>query len=854
MLKGSPPSKHRAVKRATKASSAELSGAPGAADAPYTALPIAGIHATSGGPDALEQVSSLRRSEAETRQRLHEIEQIYAHSPIGLFTIDREYRFTRINERMAEINGFSVAQHLGKTLEDVLPELAGILKDAYRPVFERGEPVLDVEIEGNTPKEPGHKRNWLGNYFPLRSETGEVIGLSGAVLEITARKRAEESMRASKEHLRIIIDTNPECIKLVGADGRLLEMNPAGLAMIEADSLDQVSRALLSNLLLPEHRAAFQALSEKVLQGNKGTLEFEIEGLKGTRRWLQTHAVPMTGQNGETVLLGITRDITASKVAEETQTRLSHILESSLDEVYVFDTESLQFEYVNQAALRNLGYPLETMQRMTAVNLKPEFTEAAFREVIAPLIRHEQAQQLFETKHLRADGSLYPVEVHLQLVEHKNKRVFLAVILDITERKQAEAVRAALEGQLRESQKMEAMGILAAGVAHDFNNIIATIMGNTALAKNDVWTRPDDVLLSLEQIDKAAARAKNLVQQILTFGRKDMQTFVVQPVRPLVEESMSLQRSTIPPGVEFVARFTETPLYASVDSSQIVQVLINLCTNACHAMKDRAGRIEIEMAEVLLDQPATQALSADLHPGRYVHLSVSDNGSGMDAATQAHIFEPFFTTKGVGLGTGLSLSVVHGIVKSHQGAITVESAPGKGTTFAVYLPAMAHVVNAADVVDVADVATPAEAERVAVARPADAAHALGASQVGGKRVLYVDDDEALVLLVQRVLKQLGYRASGYMAGHDAVEAIRFDPLGFDLVVSDYNMPGMSGLDVATEVRSIRPDLPVVIFSGHVTNQLRSDALRAGVREVINKADTVAEMCRNIQQLLLVETT
>jgi len=486
---------------------------------------------------------------------------------------------------------------------------------------------------------------------------------------------------------------------------------------------------------------------------------------------------------------------------------------------------------VNQKLCDILGYTCEELLQISSVDVTPSEDRAEAIRYNERLLSGELSNLVRDKRYVRKDGTIIWAKISISVIRdaHGQPSHFISAVEDITERKQAEQARSALEAQVRESQKMEAMGILAGGVAHDFNNIIATILGNTALAKLDVRARPDDVLMSLEEIDKAATRAKNLVQQILTFSRKGVQTFVAQPVRPLVEEAMKLLRSTIPRGVEFAARFAETPLYASVDSTQIEQVLINLCTNACHAMKDSAGRIEIGLTEVLLDQTATQLLP-DLHPGQYVRLSVSDNGSGMDEATQAHIFEPFFTTKGVGLGTGLGLSVVHGIVKSHQGAITVESAPGKGTTFAVYLPA---------------VAAPAEAERVADATPA-----VSAGQ--GKCVIYVDDDESLVLLVQRVLKQLGYRTSGYMAGPDAVAAVRANPHGFDLVVSDYNMPGMSGLDVATEVRSIRPDLPVVIFSGYVTEELRADALRAGVREVISKANTVDEMCQSIHQLLSTE--
>ena len=236
---------------------------------------------------------------------------------------------------------------------------------------------------------------------------------------------------------------------------------------------------------------------------------------------------------------------------------------------------------------------------------------------------------------------------------------------------------------------------------------------------------------------------------------------------------------------------------------------------------------------MLLDEAMAQTLG--LASGQYVSLRVSDDGGGMEVATQTHIFDPFFTTKGVGVGTGLGLSVVHGIVKSHGGAITVDSKVGKGTAFVVYLPATA--AGAAPMIP-----APIANETLLPAR----------NRGRVKRVLYVDDDSGLVLLVQRMLQQLGYQVSGYETGEAAVDAVRANPNDFDLVISDYNMPGMSGLDVAKAVRQIRANLPVVIFSGYVTEELCLLALQAGAREVITKANTVDAMCQSMHRLLMTE--
>jgi signal transduction histidine kinase/ActR/RegA family two-component response regulator len=398
-------------------------------------------------------------------------------------------------------------------------------------------------------------------------------------------------------------------------------------------------------------------------------------------------------------------------------------------------------------------------------------------------------------------------------------------ITDITDRVAAEEARARLEEQLRNAQKIEALGTLAAGVAHDFNNIIGTITGNTALAREDVGPGHKS-LESLDEIYKASQRARHLVQQILTFSRRQPLQLENQPMRPLVEEAVRLLRATLPAAVELATSFADGPARVLADSTQIQQIVLNLCTNAWHALYERFGRIEVGLDEIELDAAAVRDLP-DLKPGAHVRLRVSDNGRGMDAATKERIFEPFFTTKPVGQGTGLGLAAVHGIVKTHHGAIAVETAPGKGTTFWVYLPVAAAAAAEAG-------ATPAATESL---------------RGNGQRVLYLDDDESLVFLVMRMLNRLGYRTSGYQDARLALDAVRADPLGFDLVVTDFNMPGLSGLDVALELSRIRPNLPVVITSGYITDAMRADALRSGVRQVVDKPNTVDELCAAVHRIL-----
>ena len=399
---------------------------------------------------------------------------------------------------------------------------------------------------------------------------------------------------------------------------------------------------------------------------------------------------------------------------------------------------------------------------------------------------------------------------------------------DISDRKEAEDGLRRFEAQLRDVQKMESIGTLAGGIAHDFNNILGAILGNVALAREDVGA-DHPALASLQEIHKASVRARDLVQQILTFSRREPQELVTLPLRPVIEETHKLLRATLPAGVELDVMLADRPLHALVDATQVQQVLMNLCTNAWHALKEGAGCIGVGLDAVQLDRGTTQRLGG-VAPGPYVHLWVSDTGTGMNAATRARIFEPFFTTKPVGLGTGLGLSVVHGIMSSHHGAIAVDSAPGEGSTFHLYFPLVESELTTVSTASV----TPASAPVCG----------------HGEHVLYVDDDETMVVVVERILTRAGYRVSSYWDPQEAVAAVRERPDAFDFVVTDFNMPEFSGLDVARAVMRIRPGLPVVISSGYITEELRDEARLAGVRGMLEKQNLFEDIRGLLGRILL----
>ncbi|QPF75620.1 response regulator [Roseateles sp. DAIF2] len=389
----------------------------------------------------------------------------------------------------------------------------------------------------------------------------------------------------------------------------------------------------------------------------------------------------------------------------------------------------------------------------------------------------------------------------------------------------AEAELRKYEAQLRQAQKMESIGTLAGGIAHDFNNILGAILGHVEIARGEL-ALAHPVLASLDEIQTASLRARDLVRQILTFSRRQPQLLLTQRMRPVVEETYRLLRATLPAHVDIQLQLSDAPLYAHADATQVQQVLMNLCTNAWHALGGAPGRIRIGLEEIALDTSTVQDLG-NLVSGPHLHLWVEDSGIGMDAATRERIFDPFFTTKPVGQGTGLGLAVVHGIVSAHQGAIRVESEPGRGSAFHLYFPLV---------------------EQVDAARP-DAAPIAGPPRGHGEHVLYLDDDETMVLVVERLLARAGYRCSGFHNAQEAIEALRSQPDSVDFVVTDLNMPDRSGLDVAREMVSIKPELPVVISSGLITDEMRELARDAGVRGMLEKESTFQDLGRLVGHIL-----
>jgi PAS domain S-box-containing protein len=391
---------------------------------------------------------------------------------------------------------------------------------------------------------------------------------------------------------------------------------------------------------------------------------------------------------------------------------------------------------------------------------------------------------------------------------------FVGTIHDVTARAQAESERAVLVAQLNQAQRMQALGTLAGGIAHDFNNILAAIAGNTGLALQEP-ALSDNVRTHLLEIKKASQRAIELVRQILTFSRNaPSKRERVDPVE-VTREALNLLRATLRDSVAIATQFAADMPSFEGDPTQYHQIIMNLVTNAAHALPQRDGLIRVKLDRVHVDDQSLPV--ANLAAGDYLRIQVIDNGCGMDEATLKRAFDPFFTTRKPGEGTGLGLSVVHGIVQGHGGAIDIRSKLNEGTTVTVFLP-----LNAAS----------AEVEKP---------QAVALAQGGGERIMYVDDEEALVFLMDRALTKMGYRVRGFSDPAAALAAFRAQPDDFDVVITDISMPGMSGSHLASQVRQISADIPIIMTSGYIRSEDIANAKRLQINQLVYKANTIEEL-------------
>ena len=500
------------------------------------------------------------------------------------------------------------------------------------------------------------------------------------------------------------------------------------------------------------------------------------------------------------------------------ENRLAAIINSSLDAIICVDAGQCISVFNPAAAAlfqcqseEALGSPLERF-------LPDAMSTMAYSTV-------STHAQLGEMEGRTAGGRQLAVEVSVSCERHPQGNITTVFARDLTARKKIETQRNVLENQLRESQKMQAIGTMAGGIAHDFNNILGAILGNVDLARQDAGV-DSPAQESLAEIEKAGRRARDLVRQILTFSRNESPIRNHVYLTDVVHETVRLLRVGLPPTVALRVKVDPNTPPVLADETQVGQALLNLCTNAIQAIGAGRGVVSIELGS---GQPEPgEAERRDSSREHHVTLAVRDTGGGIDPETLQRVFEPFFTTKPLGQGTGLGLAVVHGVMRAHLGTVGVRSTLGNGSIFTLYFPPAQAV----------DIPIDVPSRRVTTPRGQ------------GQHVMYVDDDQALVFLVERALSRKGYKVSSFTDPHLASAALRAQPDAYDLLVTDYNMPGYCGVDLLLEARAIRPDLPVALASGYVTTEIEQSAFAAGASALIHKPNDVEELCETVQQLLL----
>lgn len=747
----------------------------------------------------------------ERKRKEDEYRTIIQASTDGFWMTDTAGRILDVNQSICRILGYSREELLRMriadidaedSVEDIVARTNQIMREGGVIFLARhrrkDRRVIDVEVSAQ--------------YVASLGERFYVF-----IRDISERRRAETELRK----LSRAVEQSPSSIVITDRDGRIEYVNPRFeevTGYTREQVIGQNPRILKSGLTEPR---AYDDLWRTIAAGGEWRGELCNRKKNGEVFWEYAAISGLTDDGGQVRhYIAVKEDITERKHADEalreSESRLSTVFRASPIGISVTRVSDGKFLDVNDAALRLYGYRRDEVVGRTVAELG-FYANPARRDELVTQLREQGSVDRFRIDFRRSGGQLGILEISGRIIELQGEKCLVAMMLDVTERKRLEALHL-------QAQKLESLGTLSGGIAHDFNNILTAIRGNADLAAAD--TGPDHIAAqSLEEIRKAGARASELVRRIMAFGRPRESQRKTVDLSVVVGEVLRLLRSTLPAGISLRSAFAEDTPKVFADAGQIHEAIVNLTTNAAYAIGPNAGSIEYRLEPVDVSEEHARSVPG-LKQGRHARLTVADSGCGMDAGTLERIFDAFYTTKPVGEGTGLGLSMVHGTMKSHGGAVTVKSAPGTGSTFALYFPAAGH-------------GAPQEESCAAAQTPRSA----------GQRVLYLDDEEALVLLASRALSRLGHQVSGFTDPLVALETFRSRPQDFDVVVTDLSMPHMSGSEFAGEVLAIRPGMPVLMMTGHLDVGDESDVRTIGIRKVILKPATIDELGAALDGLL-----
>ncbi|MBI4829913.1 MAG: PAS domain S-box protein [Nitrospinae bacterium] len=763
-----------------------------------------------------EDITQRARAEAELSASEERLLAIASAVPAAIVVTGGDGRVSFWNAGAERLFGWAAAEAATRSFAETAlpPEGRAVFARLEEQAWRRGA------AEDAPPSEiTGARRS--GETFPMEVSL-RVMNIMGQrrlltiARDATARRRAQQELRDSEERFRRAVLDAPLPIMIHAQDGEVIALNRAwtescGYASHEITSLDKWIRLAFDGV--DTHAAEF---FRRPFPGAREEREFRIRSAAGgTRVWAFTCAPLGKLPDGRRLMISLARDVTTQKKTERELALLGAAVEQAAEAI-VITAANGAIEYVNPAFERISGYTREQALGENPRILKSgEHGPGFYREMWDTLL----ARRVWHGRivNRRKDGGRFEEDVTISPILDLTGAItnFVALKRDVTR-------EVSLERHLRQSQKMEAIGTLAGGIAHDFNNILFAMLGYAGLVKASL-PEGGSQRAEMDEIIKAGNRAKELVRQILAFSRRSEIRFQNVTLATLVKETLKLLRASLPAAVEIRERINAPFATVWADPTQMHQVIMNLCVNAAQAMP-QGGALLITLEETDIGEQRPEAIKS-LAPGSYVILRVADTGTGMDSATMERVFEPFFTTKKVGEGTGMGLSVAHGIITGHDGAITVRSEPGEGSEFSVYLP---------------------------LVKPGDAdgsATAVGEPPGGSERILFVDDESSVVDMCGRWLSRLGYSFTGFTAPLDALEAFRARPEGFDLVITDESMPKMSGLTLTTELSRLRPGIPIIILTGYFGALTEAQARAAGAVRLLGKPIEPAGLAAVARQVL-----
>ena len=785
----------------------------------------------------LEEKVETRKNPA-TERALRESEERYRsfvdNAPIGMFTINTKGNFTYGNKKLLEMTGYREEDWLNKPFHTIVyqNDLNIVLEKVQNRLSGKGTPEpYEIRIYHASGKILWVKITSESIYETDKDGYKKLVGMQTFVEDITEQKTAEQELKKREETLNSIFRAAPTGIGLVAdrviqqANDRLCEM----IGYSKDEVLGKSARMLYETD--EDFKWVGQEKYDQIQKLGTGTVETRWRCKDGRVIDVLLSSTPIQRDKLPAGVTFTALDITEHKKMveqlQEDRDREQMLLDIAEVIFLVLDTDG-KVTLINKKGCEILGYPeAEILGRIWFDHFLPKEQRREERSFFKQLmVGMAKPVEYIENPILTKDGRQRYIDWHNILLRDKTGAIIgtFSSGEDITEHKKAQEERMELQIQLQQAQKMEAIGTLAGGIAHDFNNILMPLLIHTEMIM-EALPEGSPLLFNLEEVLKAGNRAKDLVKQILTFSRQSDEQKTHLKIKLVVEDCLKLLRSSLPSTIQIRLNIEtqegEDTVYA--DPTQVHQVLMNLCTNAYHAMREDGGTLEVSLVNINIDSNAETSLP-DLSPGTYHRLSVRDTGHGMEKEIMDRIFDPYFTTKEKGEGTGLGLSVVHGIVKNHKGEITVESEPGKGTVFHVFIP-VAELEGKAEIKEVVEIPR------------------------GDERVLFVDDEVATTDVMKKMLERLGYTVNARTNSHEALEAFQANPDGFDLVITDMTMPYMTGAELAREIMNIRQDIPVILCSGFSEQMNEVKAKKIGIRAFVMKPVIRSELAQIIRNVL-----